>query len=149
MTMPKLGRPSLFMGGAFAFVFNERGEFLILRENDRARKYDWDLPGGTLDDEEPPIEGLHREVYEETGLTIRLLTPSCFLKWDRHESNYPILVAFYLSEPTSDTVCLSNEHISYQWITRERLKADAIKLPPSEEMLDAIFHLYDVIHSHD
>jgi 8-oxo-dGTP pyrophosphatase MutT (NUDIX family) len=136
------------MGGAFAFIFNKRGEFLILRENNHTCKYDWDLPGGTLADEEPPVEGLHREVYEETGLTIRLLTPSCFLKWDRHESGYPILVAFYLSEPTSNMVCLSDEHTSYQWVNRERLKEDGIKLPPSEALLDTIFHLYDLVRSH-
>lgn len=142
---PLLGRSSLFMGGAFALIFNEHGEILILRENDHDRKYDWDLPGGTLADEESPVEGLHREVYEETSLTIRLLTPSCFLKWDRHESGYPILVAFYLSEPVSDVIRLSDEHTSYQWINRKRLKAEGIMLPPSEAMLDAIFHLYDLV----
>lgn len=30
----------------------------------------WILPGGTIEGEESPIEGLHREVKEELGLTI-------------------------------------------------------------------------------
>jgi len=143
----RLDRPSLFMGGVFAFIFNPLGEILILRENAHSRKYNWDLPGGTLADEEPPVEGLYREVFEETSLTIRLLTPSCFLKWDRHESGYPILVAFYLSEPSSQEVRLSNEHVAYQWVSRDRIRSEDIKLPPSESIIDAVFHLHKLVQS--
>jgi 8-oxo-dGTP diphosphatase len=144
----KLDRPSLFMGGVFAFIFNAQGEILILREGSSSRKYDWELPGGTLSDEEPPLEGLRREVYEETGLSIRLLTPSCFLKWDRHESGHPILVAFYLSEPYFEEVCLSEEHVAYRWVSRESLKVQAIKLPTSEAIIDDVFQLYDLVKRH-
>jgi 8-oxo-dGTP diphosphatase len=144
----KLDRPSLFMGGVFAFIFNPLGEILILREDGGSRKYDWDLPGGTLTDEESPVEGLHREVFEETGLTIRLLTLSCFLKWDQHESGYPILVAFYLAQSSSKEVCLSEEHIAYQWVSRDRIKSEGIILPPSESIIDAVFRLYELVQPH-
>ncbi|HEY7340385.1 MAG TPA: NUDIX hydrolase [Ktedonobacterales bacterium] len=134
--------PSLYLGGAFSFIFNSRREFLILRENPGRRKYDWDLPGGTLEHEESPLDGLTREIYEETGLQIRLLTPACFLKWDRHESGHPILVAFYLSEPVSDEVTLSREHVAFRWVSRSDLDSGGIHLPPSEQILDAVFNLY-------
>ena len=34
----------------------------------------WILPGGTLEAEESPLEGLHREVHEELGIEIEPLT---------------------------------------------------------------------------
>jgi len=146
--VPDLDLPSLYLGGAFAFVFNARGEILILRENSRARKYEWDLPGGTLVREEQPLDALYREVYEETGLTVKLLHPACLLKHDRHESGYPILVAFYLAETTSDKVALSAEHVACRWISHEQLLAEKIPLPPSDAMVSDVFRLYDSVCSH-
>ncbi|WIG58340.1 MAG: hypothetical protein OJF49_001086 [Ktedonobacterales bacterium] len=134
--------PSLYIGGAFSFIFNARGEFLILREDDRTRKYEWDLPGGTLEHEESPLDGLRREIVEETGLTVQLITPACFLKWDRHESGRPILVAFYLTVPASEEIALSPEHVAFRWVSRSDVEAEGIHLAPSEHIIDAVFTLY-------
>jgi 8-oxo-dGTP diphosphatase len=138
----KADEPGLYLGAAFAFVFNAQGEFLLLREGGKQRKYLWDLPGGTLERDEPPLQGLHREVLEETGLTIELLHSACMLKYDRHESDYPILVAFYLARATSGPVELSSEHVEYRWITPQRLQEERITLPPSEEFVSVIFQMY-------
>jgi len=138
----------LYMGAAFAFIFNERGEILLLRENSRKKKYDWDMPGGTLEQEETPLAGLHREVREETGLAIEVLHPFCFLKWDRHESGHPILVAFYVARLLSDDMKLSIEHVNHRWVGLEALRAEDIKLPPGWESVEAAFKLYSSIKSH-
>src|SRR5579859_2848655 len=103
---------SHYLAAAFAFLFDSQGRLLLLRESGDDAKYTHDLPGGTLTDEERPVDGLQREVLEETGLKIRLLAPLCWLKWDRHDSGDPILVAFYLAEVTEGNVSLSEEHMS-------------------------------------
>ncbi len=133
---------SLYLGGAFAFVFDSKGQILILREDDKHRKYDWDLPGGKLQNEEPPLDGLYREVKEETGLSIELLDSLCYLKWDRHSSGYPILVAFYLARSISNGLQLSKEHVSFRWVNRDVLRQESIQLPPGQHIVDAIFQHY-------
>lgn len=135
----------LYMGAAFAFIFNGGGEILLLRENIRKKKYDWDMPGGTLEDEETPLEGLHREVREETELEIEVIHPFCFLKWDRHESGHPILVAFYIARLLSDQMKLSIEHANHRWIGLEALRAEGIELPPGKQSVEAAFQLYSLI----
>ncbi|KRB43354.1 MULTISPECIES: NUDIX hydrolase [unclassified Terrabacter] len=57
---------------AYAVVTSERG---VLLTQFNARTHvpgDWGLPGGGLDDGESPVDGVHREVWEETGQRIEL-----------------------------------------------------------------------------
>jgi ADP-ribose pyrophosphatase YjhB (NUDIX family) len=56
--------------GAEAVCFDESGRVLLGR-----RAFDpgaglWDLPGGFLHEDEHPLDGLRREIREETGLEI-------------------------------------------------------------------------------
>ncbi len=50
-------------------IVGEEGLLLVrnLRRNDRE---DWTPPGGVIEEGEPLLEGLTREVLEETGLTV-------------------------------------------------------------------------------
>jgi ADP-ribose pyrophosphatase YjhB (NUDIX family) len=59
-----------------ALVRDDRGRILLAR-----RAFDpgaglWDLLGGFMDEGEEPLETLHRELLEETGLTVE---PGAFL----------------------------------------------------------------------
>jgi 8-oxo-dGTP pyrophosphatase MutT (NUDIX family) len=57
---------------AYAIVTSERG-LLLTQFNDQTHVAgDWGLPGGGLDTGESPIEGVHREVWEETGQLVEL-----------------------------------------------------------------------------
>lgn len=57
--------------GAYAVIV--RGDALLLTRIS-ARGFPsgwWGLPGGGIDHGEPPLVALHRELHEETGLTVR------------------------------------------------------------------------------
>jgi 8-oxo-dGTP pyrophosphatase MutT (NUDIX family) len=57
---------------AYAIVTSERG-LLLTQFSGRTNKPDhWGLPGGGLDEGEGPADGVHREVWEETGQRIEL-----------------------------------------------------------------------------
>jgi ADP-ribose pyrophosphatase YjhB (NUDIX family) len=51
-------------------VFNERGEILLQKRSDNGF---WSMPGGAVDPGESVEEGVLREVWEETGLHVRLV----------------------------------------------------------------------------
>jgi len=53
-----------------ALIFNEQGQ-LLLCEHTYRRICPWGLPGGDLHPGEDPVDGIKREVFEETGLTVR------------------------------------------------------------------------------
>jgi ADP-ribose pyrophosphatase YjhB (NUDIX family) len=56
--------------GTEAVCFDERGRVLLGRRVFDPRAGHWDLPGGFLHEDEHPVDGLRREVREETGLEI-------------------------------------------------------------------------------
>src|SRR3989344_5432691 len=53
-------------------ILNSEGKLLTIRRSETAPAgpLHWDLPGGDLDYGEDPIQGIVREVKEETGLII-------------------------------------------------------------------------------
>lgn len=50
-----------------AAITNDEGQVLAIRRRDNRQ---WEPPGGVLELDEPILDGLVREVREETGLTI-------------------------------------------------------------------------------
>ena len=53
-----------------ALCEDERGRLMLVRRAIEPRKGKWDTPGGFLEEGEAPLDGLRRELREETGLEI-------------------------------------------------------------------------------
>lgn len=51
-------------------VLEQDGSFLLVHNRRRNGDLDWSTPGGVIDEGETVLEGLTREVQEETGLTV-------------------------------------------------------------------------------
>jgi 8-oxo-dGTP diphosphatase len=51
-------------------TYNDRVLLLQRAANDSHNAGLWEFPGGKVDADEKPEDGLIREVYEETGLTV-------------------------------------------------------------------------------
>jgi 8-oxo-dGTP pyrophosphatase MutT (NUDIX family) len=66
--LPKL--PKIIRPGTCAAVFNERGEILLQKRADNGF---WSMPGGAVDPGESVEQGALREVWEETGLQVRVV----------------------------------------------------------------------------
>jgi ADP-ribose pyrophosphatase YjhB (NUDIX family) len=55
---------------ASALIVDDAGRVLLARRAIEPDKDKWDLPGGFLEEGEHPLDGLRRELHEETGLDI-------------------------------------------------------------------------------
>ncbi len=94
---------STLYGTAAALITSPSGDVLLVKPNYRDF---WSLPGGVLEDGEPPHDGCAREVREELGLSVPL-GPLLAVAWIAPEGLRPRpLVAFVfdggvLADPSS------------------------------------------------
>jgi 8-oxo-dGTP pyrophosphatase MutT (NUDIX family) len=65
----RLGREGKIRVGCSTAIFNEEGKVLLTRRRDNGQ---WCLPSGGMDAGESPSETAIREVFEETGLEVRV-----------------------------------------------------------------------------
>ncbi len=77
---------------------------------------DPDLPGGTLEDGEQPLETMIREVYEEAGVVVdesKILKVYEGTDYSAHKTHYLLYVTKLDDRPD---VVMSWEHSSYEWL---------------------------------
>jgi 8-oxo-dGTP pyrophosphatase MutT (NUDIX family) len=65
----RLGRQGKLRLGCSAAIFDEQGRILLTRRADNGQ---WCLPGGAVESGESVAEACEREVWEETGLRVRV-----------------------------------------------------------------------------
>ncbi len=108
-----------YIVSVYALVRNEKGEFLLLRrsENSRTNPGKWDLPGGKVNPDESLKEGVIREVWEETGISIVPGNIAGEVNFELPEKKV-IAIVFDGGYVIAD-VKLSYEHMEYAWISSE------------------------------
>jgi len=115
-----------------SIIFNDQGLMLILRRSssDDRRPHQWDLPGGELEEGEDFLNGVHREIKEETGLEVadvRLIFAKSEVKtWEKNGQKdiANIVRLIYIAKAKPGEVVLSYEHEEFRWMLIE----EAIKI---------------------
>jgi len=89
-------------------LINSNNEVLFLKRSNYVDKFagEWDLPGGHLKVGEALVDGLQREVEEETSL--KVLRVRLFTKIDN--------ISFFESVYEQGSIVLSNEHTDHKFI---------------------------------
>ncbi|NTW30886.1 MAG: NUDIX hydrolase [Candidatus Moranbacteria bacterium] len=103
--------------GEYGVIMNGEGKFLILHLplNEEFKTEVWMLPGGRLEFDDRPEEGLLREVREETGLDIEIVTPVHTARWGIEDP--PKYSVYYLCRAIGEAdVRMSGEHTEARWI---------------------------------
>lgn len=103
-------------------VLKHNGKILLLRESqkykDGTQTGRYDVPGGRINPYETLLDGLKREIFEETGLAP--LTHHLFFKDNvivqRGDEEWHIERNYFACDADADTVILSDDHDVYLWI---------------------------------
>ncbi|MGP4072672.1 NUDIX hydrolase [Piscibacillus sp. B03] len=67
---PEGYHPPKHLVGVAGYITNEKGEVLLVRNLHRS--YTAEIPGGLLEEGETLIEGVKREILEETGVEVKI-----------------------------------------------------------------------------
>ena len=79
----------------------------------------WGAPAGRVHVGEKVVDGLLREVKEETGLDCKIIMPVSV--WEGVHNGENLLSITFVCEAFSDKVILSDEHEEYTWVNFEQL----------------------------
>jgi len=122
-------------------IVDGRGRYLLMwRSEHPVFGNDPDLPGGTVEEGEPPLRAMIREVFEEAGIVISEASVREVYAGDRysvHKTRYLLYIAELQNTPE---ITMSWEHSSYEWLDRDTF------LEKAREAVDTYMHMvYDVL----
>lgn len=105
-------------------LIDENGRCLLLRRSASSKNHGgkWELPGGKVDEGENFDTALQREVFEETGLSLRLVRPfetACSRLPDRQ-----VVYLVMLADADPGEVRLSSEHDAAKWVEPGKLEEE-------------------------
>jgi ADP-ribose pyrophosphatase YjhB (NUDIX family) len=122
--------------GAQAVIVRD-GRVLLGRRRDEPAAGLWDLPGGFLHEGEDALEGLRREVLEETGLEIR---PVEFLgTWSEPYWHRTVLCLTWLADAVGDGESPGDDLVELGWFAPgERPRGAELAFPSFEQILSLV-----------
>ncbi|HXF68553.1 MAG TPA: NUDIX domain-containing protein [Thermoflexus sp.] len=126
----RIGPEPVWLVYATALIVNESGQILLQQ---RADFEAWGLPGGVMEPGESILQTLHREVREETGLTIRVgrliglyTSPEFIVRYPNGDIVHPVTACF-LAYPEGGVLRPDGrESMALRWFSLENLPP----LPP-------------------
>lgn len=128
-------------------IFNSLGRVLLTQRNDPDNSYahlKWQPPGGEIEYGEHPLDTLHREILEETGLQITLLTQQPIIYTHTYEESHKHIVMFvYPATPKDITIdfTLDKETADAQWYPLDKID-EAKCLPLTKEIVEDARQFY-------
>ena len=123
-------------------VVIEDGRVLLVRRGHEPLKGKWSLPGGLLELGESIVEGVVREVVEETGLTVEaveLIELIDRIHREGEQVRYHYVIADYLCRVVGGTLQAASDADDVRWVRREEwIGGGALELDPvTERVIEA------------
>lgn len=111
MPHPKTTATPRHIVAVAGLVFNDDGDVLMVDSPKRG----WELPGGQVEEGESLTEALDRELFEETGVTIRTDRLAVV---HSNVSPPPKVIFGFECRYTGGTLTTSAESIAVEWVAR-------------------------------
>jgi ADP-ribose pyrophosphatase YjhB (NUDIX family) len=125
--------PDVPLVGVGAVVVDD-GRVLLVRRGNEPLKGHWTLPGGLLEVGEPLLNGVVREVREETGLTVEPVELIELLDRIHREDErvrYHYVIADYLCRVSGGALRAASDADAVRWVERAEWNShSALQLDP-------------------
>ena len=103
-------------------VFNHKDEILLLKRSNKVEfAGTYGAPTGKVENNEPLIKAMIREIKEETGLSINETEPrfikTFYVRYPQYDFIYHLFSLQFTQKPVIKLN--SREHVNYKWVKRE------------------------------
>lgn len=114
-------RPVVGVGG----VVIANGRALLIKRGHPPLQGEWSIPGGTLEVGETLLEGVARELREETGIEVRVVDLievfERVFRDDAGRAQYHFVILDYLCEEISGEACAGSDVTDVAWVSESDL----------------------------
>jgi len=137
----RLGKQGKLRLGCSAAIFDEQGRILLTKRADNGQ---WCLPSGGMDPGESVAEACIREVWEETGLSVRVkrlvgvYSHSDQLAVYADGNKAQIVALHFEAEVTGGELGLSDETIDFGYFTLDEIEQLEMFARHKERILDTL-----------
>ena len=137
----RLGKQGKLRLGCSAAIFDEKGHILLTRRADNGQ---WCLPGGAVESGESVAEACEREVFEETGLHVRVKRLVGVYSHPDQLVIYPdgnkahIVAMHFEAEVISGELGLSNETTDFGYFTVDEVHRMELLGRHKERIVDTL-----------
>jgi 8-oxo-dGTP pyrophosphatase MutT (NUDIX family) len=127
--------------GCSAAIFDEQGRILLTRRADNGQ---WCMPGGAVESGESVAEACEREVYEETGLNVRVKRLVGVYSHPDQLVVYPdgnkahIVALHFEAEILGGKLGLSNETTDFGYFAMEEIQGMELLGRHRERIIDTL-----------
>lgn len=138
---PRLGKEGQIRLGCSAAILDEDRRILLTRRMDNGQ---WCLPGGRMESGESAAEACEREVFEETGLNVRVKRLVGVYSHPDQLVVYPdgkkahIVALHFEAEITSGELGLSNETTDFGYFTLQQIEGLEMLGRHKERIMDTL-----------
>ena len=138
---PRLGKEGKIRLGCSAAILDEDGRILLTRRTDNGQ---WCLPGGRMDSGESAAEACEREVFEETGLNVRVKRLVGVYSHPDKLVVYPdgnkahVVALHFEADITGGEIGLSNETTDFGYFTLEEIEGLEMLGRHKERIIDTL-----------
>ena len=120
-------------------LIEKAGKVLVAQRPERKHlALEWEFPGGKIEDDEAPVDALHREIKEELGCTLTITTtlpPVIHAYPTATIQLHPFIATLAPDSPPPHAY----EHVAIKWLDRAEL-AKATLAPADIPVLDSYFN---------
>lgn len=121
-----------------AIVFDAQRRVLVVQRDTPPAEGLWSLPGGKLELGETLIQGVAREVVEETGLVVEVGPLACVV--ERIGDGFHYVILDYLARPVGGSLEASSDARSARFVS----DAELAELPHTEGLLSVVASARDM-----
>jgi 8-oxo-dGTP diphosphatase len=133
-------RPFIGVGG----VVISGNRVLLIQRGNPPLEGQWSIPGGMLELGETLIEGVRRELAEETGLDVRVLNLiEVFERLDLDQSGKPkyhFVVLDYLCEASNEAATAGSDVVNVAWVDQADLERYSLT-PTATRVISKAFEM--------
>jgi ADP-ribose pyrophosphatase YjhB (NUDIX family) len=137
----RLGKQGKLRLGCSAAIFDEQGRILLTRRADNGQ---WCMPGGRMEPGESVAEACEREVFEETGLSVRVQRLVGVYSHPDQLVIYPdgnkahIVALHFEAEIITGELGLSNETTDFGYFTMDEVHGMDLLGRHKERIIDTL-----------